>query len=72
MEASMVDSVERFKKYGQIFEPNEGHPITDTGEPESPYESLPYVAPQKRGQTALEKEQAELRELRGAGASHWD
>jgi hypothetical protein len=68
----MAHPVERFKKYGQVFEPNEGRPVTDTAAPESPYESTPYVAPDKRDKTALDKEQLELAELRGGSASHWD
>lgn len=64
-------SKDRFAKYGQHFE-NEDPGSATEREPESPYESRSYVPPEKREPSALEKEQAELAELRGGTKNHWD
>jgi len=54
-------SSRRFRKYGQHFDRK---PETPSADPESPYEELAYKAPDKRPLTAVEREQAELEELR--------
>jgi hypothetical protein len=64
-------AVHRFRKYGRIFEENEGRPRPDS-QPESPYEALRYVSPTDRGMNAVEKEQAELSGLRGEKQFHYD
>jgi hypothetical protein len=64
-----MPSTRPFRKYGQIFD-DEGAPEKPP-EPESPYESLPYVAPEKRP-SAVEAEQAELEDLRGTTQNHYD
>ena len=59
-----------FRKYGKIFEDDEG--LKTSSEPESPYESTPYVPPENRQLSSLEQEKLDLAELRIGGTSHWD
>ena len=71
-EGVMPSSEHRFRKYGMIFESNEGQPVQGDGQPESPYEALPAKTTAKRKLSPLEQEQEELNELRGTKDSHWD
>jgi len=70
-EDKAMSGTRSFRKYGEIFEDNEGIPVEPV-EPESPYEGKPYVAPDKRGKTPVEAEQDELRDLRPAADNHYD
>lgn len=58
----------RFRKYGQKLEEED----LNGSEPESPYESAPYVPPEKRPLSEEEKEKRDLAELRGGATNHWD
>jgi hypothetical protein len=60
---------DRFKKYGQIFDEEAKGP--PSSEPESPYESLPYVKPEKRTDP-VQDEGRYLDELRGGKRHHYD